>query len=426
MAHSFDTKVRWTNNSNPSTQAYTCGAGSTLLVLTIVVDGSVVRAGGAPTYNGVALTRCGRSVAYGESGAEMWFLSNPGAGTEYTISVPNTGTKTLYIVASSYIAGAGYTSVLDIDVAKFATSGANPSSSLTPSVNGDVIVGVLSDNLDTAPSARTHTVLYETDNGGFSDSHQYALIADTSATTMGWTVGSESYFLVLAAFKEVLSGTAIVIQPSTADTYINKANKTTNYGTATAVNVVPTGTVQAQILMSFDFSASVAAGATIKSAVLRLYNHIMVDNRPIACYRLRREDWVASQATWNIYKTSNSWGTVGALNTTTDHDTTHGATSTTRSVEAWQPWVVTDQVQDARDNSSGIVHFVLMDTGSTDTATVGYCSRDYTTDALFCPRLEIVFTLPALKTVNGLAVASVKTLRSGLAIASGKTFNGLA
>jgi hypothetical protein len=31
-----------------------------------------------------------------------------------------------------------------------------------------------------------------------------------------------------------------------------------------------------------------------------------------------------------------------------------------------------------------------------------------------------------LKTVNGLAVASVKTLRSGLAIASGKTFNGLA
>jgi hypothetical protein len=41
--------------------------------------------------------------------------------------------------------------------------------------------------------------------------------------------------------------------------------------------------------------------------------------------------------------------------------------------------------------------------------------------------LAAVAAGPALlKTVNGLAVASVKTLRSGLAIASGKTFNGLA
>jgi hypothetical protein len=60
-------------------------------------------------------------------------------------------------------------------------------------------------------------------------------------------------------------------------------------------------------------------------------------------------------------------------------------------------------------------------------------ARDIGTTSVFVYvdhlRITVYYTegsSSAIKTVNGLAVASVKTLRSGLAIASGKTFNGLA
>jgi hypothetical protein len=64
-------------------------------------------------------------------------------------------------------------------------------------------------------------------------------------------------------------------------------------------------------------------------------------------------------------------------------------------------------------------------------ATLGHDHSGYANASLVnTPSITVYYTVPAgpalLKTVNGLAVASVKTLRSGLAIASAKTWNGLA
>ena len=59
MAHTYDTKANLIRGRSASGRdlSYTCGAGATLLVLGIVVDGLTARTGGAPTYNGVALTQ---------------------------------------------------------------------------------------------------------------------------------------------------------------------------------------------------------------------------------------------------------------------------------------------------------------------------------------------------------------------------------
>lgn len=66
---------------------------------------------------------------------------------------------------------------------------------------------------------------------------------------------------------------------------------------------------------------SIPAGSTITSATLALITSAdRSDNqRTLSVIRVLR-DWVANQATQNIYKTSNNWGTAGCSNTTTDRE----------------------------------------------------------------------------------------------------------
>ena len=64
--------------------------------------------------------------------------------------------------------------------------------------------------------------------------------------------------------------------------------------------------------------------------------------------------------------------------------------------------------------------------GSAGTVTAGFTESSDDWGMVVAFFKEQASTAPYnVKTVNGLAEASVKTLRSGLAIASGKTFNGL-
>ena len=55
MAHTFDTKYRFTGDGNPVSDTYTCGSGTTLLVVGMVVVGGIRSNYGAPTYNGIPL-----------------------------------------------------------------------------------------------------------------------------------------------------------------------------------------------------------------------------------------------------------------------------------------------------------------------------------------------------------------------------------
>jgi hypothetical protein len=422
MAHSFDTKVRWTNNSNPSTQAYTCGATATLLVVGIVIAGATRRTGGAPTYNGVALEPVGIIRVQTETNCEMWYLTAPPVGAEYTISVPNAGALTLFVCASSYISATGY-SALDVETGGGGTS-ANPSLTLTPTVNGDVLVAVCGDGLSTAPTDRTATTLYETDDGSYSDNHQYVLVADTSATAVGWTVASDDWTMTLAAFKET-SSPVVVVHP-TIDTYISQTAATTNYGTAEVLATRPYTSNIGRILLKFDFSSIVPAGATISSATLRLYATTGATGRTITVYRELRTDWVEAQATWNIYKTDNNWGTAGALNSDSDYTATDAATAATVATLSWLEVNVTTLTTTAWVSVGGIAHFLVADVGASATASKIFASKD-NVELAIAPQLVIQYAVvsSAIKTVNGLVKASVKT-KGGLAIASVSKWNGLA
>ena len=99
MAHTFDTKLRIVGASSPLNVNYTCGAGATLLVIGIICVGEIARAGGAPTYNGVAMTEVYSGIKYAtspETVVDMYYMLAPPTGSSLAVSIPNTNSATLW------------------------------------------------------------------------------------------------------------------------------------------------------------------------------------------------------------------------------------------------------------------------------------------------------------------------------------------
>lgn len=215
MAHTFDTKQRMpatantTATTNPLTATFTPGAGVTVLVLAILYAGSTARGGGAPTFNGAALTQAG-SQRYGttspECSCELWYLLSPPIGA-YTVSIPNSGGLALSAEVSTYKAATGYSSALDVVSGQNGATSTNPTTaSFSTTVNGDAIVAVVANGAQSwASTARTGTVVYDNDNGTWGGGSQYLLQSTAGSTTMSWTFGtSEDWGVQAVAFKEVL------------------------------------------------------------------------------------------------------------------------------------------------------------------------------------------------------------------------------
>lgn len=105
----------------------------------------------------------------------------------------------------------------------------------------------------------------------------------------------------------------------TAGTYIDAGSPTTAFNDGYPRYV---GAVAAENRAPFRFvmPADPNVGSVITKIELFLYTAER-GGASFNClaYALRRSDWVQSQATWNIFKTSNNWGTAGAKNTSTDY-----------------------------------------------------------------------------------------------------------
>ena len=190
----------------------------------------------------------------------------------------------------------------------------------------------------------------------------------------------------------------LTIQGSGADTTISNYAATTNYGSETYLKVDAWHTSIWNSLIKMSLS-SLPAGAELASATLSLYYYAADGNDPVGktltAYKVRRADWVEAQATWNIYKTSNGWGTAGCVNTTTDIDTSLTATTTFptgASRPAWMNLNVADIVADAVTNS--------LDFNIRLSMTAGYCwpffySKEYATDTSLRPKLVIEYASAA-------------------------------
>lgn len=196
MAHSFDTSLYSTN----ATFDYTCGAGTTLLVLGIYAF-TGTRTGADPTYGGVGLKMLGQAAFdYGEGSAELWYLSNPSTGSAYSITMGNSTTRTLALRASSYKAQSGYTSIYDTSLWTN-TTGANPSHTINCSTGG-VIVQICGHELSSLPSAYSDARILPVDHGTHNSWMQYKISPSNGNNTLSATQSSDEYVLITASFKE--------------------------------------------------------------------------------------------------------------------------------------------------------------------------------------------------------------------------------
>lgn len=208
-AHTFDTSARSSlQTTNPATLSYTAGSGTTVLVV-MLAHTQASRTGGAPTYNGITMTQVdGEVLNQQEVGAEMWYLIDPPTGSAYTISVPNTGAGSIRIYGASFKAQSGYTSALDVSNTTN-TDTANPSLTLTTTVNGAAVIDILADGDPDVPTGRSHTLIGSADENQRTNEAQYALQATAGLITLSHTIPSDDVAMIAVAFKEVAKTTTL-------------------------------------------------------------------------------------------------------------------------------------------------------------------------------------------------------------------------
>lgn len=193
------TKTQGYSQANPVTMTFDC-AGGDLLVLGLGVY-AVDRTGGAPTYDGVPMTASPegqvRHIA-DQSGVEMWYLVSPAAGNN-VISIPNTGTRFLTPTASAW---SGVDTVDPFDTSNSGSAlSANPSVAVTTAAANELIIDVMMDMHNDAPTGNSHTLIFSVDQGSWSDNAQYTLDDGTAGVTFTWTVPSDHWSMIVCAFN---------------------------------------------------------------------------------------------------------------------------------------------------------------------------------------------------------------------------------
>jgi len=124
----------------------------------------------------------------------------------------------------------------------------------------------------------------------------------------------------------------------TAGTYMDAGSPTTNFNDGWPRYI---GSVAAENRSIFRFVMPTIDVGVITKIELFLYSAER-GGAAFNCllYALRRSDWVQSQATWNIFKTSNNWGTAGAKNTASDYINTIIDQAATPAVGNWYSLVL--------------------------------------------------------------------------------------
>jgi len=147
---------------------------------------------------------------------------------------------------------------------------------------------------------------------------------------------------------------------NTYDTFINRDAPTTNYngnwyGHITRKNNNPADPPEKSTLVRFDLPSWVHdSSVTIHGAKLGLWVYGLVDLGMsydwvnVGAYRVNpNRDWVDSQATWNVFKSSWNWSTPGCEHTSFDRVATPDDTLTftkNSAINRYYEWTVTGSV----------------------------------------------------------------------------------
>lgn len=189
-----------------TTNSFSLDAGtSPSLVTAVVIMRGIIATVTGVTYNGVAMTRA-VTVDNGTAlRTELWYLESPASGTN-TLTASFGATVVSEVQAVAW-AGTETTSSLDQAVPASGNS-ATPSVSITPTTNGQVIVGgIVHEDATALTTGAGETALFNNDNGAWVTSSSYAIQTTAATQVVDWTAGSANiYAAVAASFKEAAAG----------------------------------------------------------------------------------------------------------------------------------------------------------------------------------------------------------------------------
>jgi hypothetical protein len=194
--------------ANPSTHAHTPGARATVAVLSLIIAGTTARTGGAPTIDGVTATQAGtnRGGTGYEQFIEVWYVCKIFSGSEFTVSVPNTNTRTIHLEVVTADAGTGF-------ISQYYSTGGNNSTS-TSSIGatfnqlnqgdfkyiragcGEAATGSLT------ISWTGNVEVYQNDHGAYI-SESYYLICGASNANPTWTLSADDVVTQGVCFSAV-------------------------------------------------------------------------------------------------------------------------------------------------------------------------------------------------------------------------------
>ena len=270
MAHTYgNASTLATSTANPITSAtYTPTSGATCVVLMLIVAGATNRAGGAPSFNGVAMTQANttqKGAASPEASVEVWYIAGASTPASGTFSIPNSGGLSISYVAASGKAGAGLTSAFDAAIGSNGTSTNPTTTNLTTTVANDIIFAAVANGAQTwAPSARAGTQIFDNDLGAFGGGGQYLIKAVAGVQAMTWTFGtSEDWGAVAVAFKEVTAPLTLSGSSATS-TWSAAAGAVTLQAGLSGATAVSTWTVAAGTLtIPASLQVDLYQGATL-------------------------------------------------------------------------------------------------------------------------------------------------------------------
>ncbi|MEK0325747.1 MAG: DNRLRE domain-containing protein [Nitrosopumilus sp.] len=178
----------------------------------------------------------------------------------------------------------------------------------------------------------------------------------------------------------------------TKDTFLRSSQVSLNFG-ADVDLIIQKGSLGAKQWMLLEFDLSSVANKVI-SAVLRL-SVSTSDNISInwAVYRLRRLDWIESEATWNDYLLPANWSIAGAEHTVEDRDTSISLTGTLpANTTGWYRFGdIRAHARDAIDNHSGAMAIIVVQTGINSGALWKFHSKE-NGDSSLIPQLLVSTT----------------------------------
>jgi len=210
MAHTYRNKSQDNaQTGSPIAITHTPGDRASVICLSLVVAGTTARAGGDPTIGGITASQADSRRVGLETNVELWYVCSKFDGSQISISIPNTGGRTIQCEVVSADAGVGYISGLNnaSGNANANDTGDGFSIDVTSSASGDFLYARLGcgegavGSVSQSAGSPAKISSYANDHGAYTSFGYYANSDGAGTETFTWAWSNDDGAACAACFN---------------------------------------------------------------------------------------------------------------------------------------------------------------------------------------------------------------------------------